>query len=98
MMGLGLHFRVGSLLTAAFVALAAILVIVLGLQVIQAIRETSAAGRLVTLAEADRTVFGTMQILRVSRGDTQTALLNLDDPKPKMVELRTAGTAQFKAA
>jgi len=97
-MGLGLHFRVGSLLTAAFVALSAILVIVLGLQVIQAIRETSAAGRLVTLAEADRTVFGTMQILRVSRGDTQTALLNLDDPKPKMAEMRANGTAQFKAA
>ena len=39
-MGLGLHFRVGSLLTAAFLALSALLVIVLGLQVIQAIRET----------------------------------------------------------
>jgi len=97
-MGLGLHFRVGSLLTAAFVALSAILVIVLGLQVVQAIRETSEAGRLVTLAEADRTVFGTMQFIRVSRGDVQTALLNLDDPKAKMAEARTNGTARFKAA
>jgi len=97
-MSLGLHFRVGSLLTAAFVALAAVLVIVLGLQVIGAIRETSAAGRLVTLAEADRTVFGSMQVLRVSRGDAQTALLNLDDPKAKLAEIRANCAAQFKAA
>ena len=97
-MGLGLHFRVGSLLTGAFVALSALLVIVLGLQVIKAVRETSEAGRLVTLAEADRTVFGTMQVLRVSRGDAQTALLNLDDPKPKLADLRANGAIQFKAA
>jgi methyl-accepting chemotaxis protein len=97
-MGFGLHFRVGNLLTAAFVALSALLVIVLGLQVVKAIRETGEAGRLVTLAEADRTVFGTMQGLRVLRGDTQTALLNLDDPKPKLAEARATGTAQFKAA
>ena len=97
-MGRGLHFRVGSLLTAAFVALSAVLVIVLGLQVIKAADQTFEAGRLVTLAEADRTVFGTMQVLRVSRGDTQTALLNLDDPKPKLAEMRATGTAQFKAA
>jgi hypothetical protein len=97
-MSLGLHFRVGSLLTAAFVALAAVLVIVLGLQVITAIRETASAGRLVTLAEADRTVFGSMQVLRVSRGDAQTALLNLDDPKAKLAEIRANGAAQFKAA
>ena len=97
-MGRGLHFRVGSLLTAAFVALSAILAVALGLQVIKAANQTVEAGRLVTLAEADRTVFGTMQILRVSRGDTQTALLNLDDPKPKLAEMRANGTTQFKAA
>ncbi|GGF40032.1 methyl-accepting chemotaxis protein [Aliidongia dinghuensis] len=97
-MNRGIHFRVGSLLTAAFVALCAILVIVLGLRVVTAVRETAAAGRLVTLAEADRTVFGAMQVLRVTRGDTQTALLNLDDPKPKLKEIRENQTAQFKAA
>ncbi|HLZ65059.1 MAG TPA: methyl-accepting chemotaxis protein [Aliidongia sp.] len=94
----GFHFRVGSLLTAAFVALSVVLLIVLGLQVIKAANQTVKAGRLVTLAEADRTVFGTMQVLRVSRGDTQTALLNLDDPKPKLAEMRAGGTAQFNAA
>ena len=94
----GFHFRVGSLLTAAFVALSALLVIVLGLQVIEALHEASEASRLVTLAEADRTVFESMQALRVSRGATQTALLNLDDPKAKLSELHDRGATQFKAA
>ncbi|HEV2677592.1 MAG TPA: HAMP domain-containing methyl-accepting chemotaxis protein [Aliidongia sp.] len=97
-MSLGLRLRVGSLLTAAFVALSALLVIVLGLQVVTAIRETSEASRLVTLAEADRTVFGSMQALRVSRGDIQTALLNLDDPKPKLAEVRARDANEFQAA
>jgi methyl-accepting chemotaxis protein len=93
----GLRFRVSSLLMVAFVALSTIPVILLGIQLVGAMRETFAAGRLVTLAEADRTVFGTMQVLRVSRGDTQTSLLNLDDPKPKLAELRERAAAQFKA-
>jgi methyl-accepting chemotaxis protein len=96
-MRFGLRFRVGSLLMVAFVALSAIPVILLGIQLVGAMRESLAAGRLVTLAEADRTVFGTMQILRVSRGDTQTSLLNLDDPKPKLAELQERSAAQFKA-
>ena len=96
-MRLGHRFHVGNLLMAAFVALSAVLVIALGLHVVGAMREAFAASRLATLAEADRTVFGTMQVLRVSRGDTQTSLLNLDDPRPRLAELYERGAAQFKA-
>jgi methyl-accepting chemotaxis protein len=96
-MGFRLRVRVGSLLTAVIAALSAVLVIVLGLQLVGALHEAFAAGRLVTLAQADRAVFGTMQLLRVSRGETQTALLNLDNPKPKVAELRQRDTAQFEA-
>jgi len=95
-MGFGLRLRVGSLLTAAFVALAAVLTVALGLQVISAIQGAREAGRLVTLAEADRTVFNAMQGLRVSRGQAQTVFLNLDDPKAKLAEIRQLQTAQFQ--
>jgi methyl-accepting chemotaxis protein len=96
-MGFGLRLRVGSLLTVAFVTLAAVLTVALGLQVFDAIRGARSAGRLATLAEADRTVFDAMQGLRVSRGQAQTAFLT-DDPTSKLAEIRKTQTAQFQAA
>jgi methyl-accepting chemotaxis protein len=97
-LSLKLHFRVGSLLTAAFVTLATMLTVAIGIEVVGSIRETAVASRLVDLAAADRTVFGAVQFLRISRGDVQTALVNLDDPKPKLAELRALGAKQFDAA
>jgi methyl-accepting chemotaxis protein len=95
-MGLGIRLRVGSLLTVAFVALAVVLTIALGFQVFSAIRSAGEARRLVTLAQADRTVFDAMQGLRVSRGQAQTVFLNLDDPKAKLADLRKLQTTQFQ--
>ncbi|MDB5501107.1 MAG: chemotaxis protein [Tardiphaga sp.] len=95
---IGFHFRVGSLLTGAFVGLTAVLVVLLGLQLAKDWRDMAAAGRLVTLAEADRTLFNSMQVLRNSRGEAQTALLNLDEPLGKLTELRERGAAKLKEA
>ena len=97
-MSFALRLRVGSLLMTAFVTLAAVLAVALGLQVISAIHQAREAGRLVTLAEGDRTVFDAMQGLRVSRGQAQTAFLTLDDPRAKLAELRKLQTGQFEAA
>jgi methyl-accepting chemotaxis protein len=97
-MRIGFHFRVGSLLTGAFLGLTAVVVSLLGVHLAGDWSEMAAGGRLVTLAEADRSVFNTMQILRNSRGEVQTALLNLDDPRPKMAELRERVTAKLTEA
>jgi methyl-accepting chemotaxis protein len=97
-MRIGFHFRVGSLLTGAFVGLTAVIVVLLGVQLAKDWREMAAAGRLVTLAEADRTVFNTMQLLRNSRGEVQTALLNLDDPLSKVLELKVRAATKFAEA
>jgi methyl-accepting chemotaxis protein len=96
-MSFGLRLRVGSLLTVAFVTLATVLIVALGFRVVDAIQSARSAGRLVTLAEGDRTVFDAMQGMRVSRGLAQTAFLT-EDPTSKLAELRKAQTAQFQAA
>jgi methyl-accepting chemotaxis protein len=97
-MGFELRLRVGRLLTVAFVVLSAVLAVALGLQVVSAIQGAREAGRLVTLAEADRTVFNAMQALRVSRGQAQTIFLNQDDPSAKLTEIRKLQTSQFDGA
>jgi methyl-accepting chemotaxis protein len=98
MMRVGFHFRVGSLLNGAFLGLTAMVVVLLGLRLITNFGDMTAASRLVTLAEADRTVFNTMQVLRVSRGEVQTALLNLENPSVKLAELRAVGSAKYLEA
>ncbi|MET0967582.1 MAG: HAMP domain-containing methyl-accepting chemotaxis protein [Tardiphaga sp.] len=97
-MQIGFQCRVGSLLTGSFLGLTAVVVVLLGVQLTKDWREMDAAGRLVTLAEADRTVFNTMQVLRNSRGEVQTALLNLDDPVAKVLELKARATMKFTEA
>ena len=72
---------VSTLLTSIFMLLAVALAASLVVQFANAWSELRSANRAAALASADRVIFQAIQLVRVSRGELQTKLVNLDQPE-----------------
>jgi methyl-accepting chemotaxis protein len=97
-MTLRLRVSVGTLLNSISLILAGTLVAVLLIGIAGAWREVAEARRLSTIADTDRQVFQTMQVMRVQRGDVQTALLSSDDPTARIQEIKAGAAKSFASA
>jgi methyl-accepting chemotaxis protein len=86
-----------ALLIAVFVALTLALCAALVVQFADAWGELGQARRAASLASADRALFQGTQTLRVSRGETQTAIMTTDQPTARVDEL-LAGNEKALAA
>ncbi|MDB5366853.1 MAG: chemotaxis protein [Rhodospirillales bacterium] len=79
---------VSTVLGGALLLLSLVLIAALGVLMRDAWLETTLASRVRSLAEADRELFQATQIVRSSRGTTQTLLLSQDDPKQGLTDIR----------
>ncbi len=89
---------VSTVLGGVLLLLSLLLIATLGVTMRDAWRETALASRVQALAEADREIFQATQIVRSSRGTTQTVLLSQDDPKKALTDLRTRQGEQTERA
>jgi methyl-accepting chemotaxis protein len=87
---------VGTLLTGAFVILAAALAASLTIQFSQAWSELGDARRAGALAGADAAIFQTTQLLRPARASVQTLISSADQPLPEVKRLIAQNDAQMK--
>ncbi|GIL40968.1 methyl-accepting chemotaxis protein [Rhodospirillales bacterium TMPK1] len=78
--------------------LSLVLVAALGVLMRDAWHETALASRVRLLAEADREIFQATQLVRSSRGTTQTLLLSQDDPKKALADIKKNQLAQSERA
>src|SRR5260370_5473460 len=88
----------GALLNSVFLALAVALAAALLVQMGSAWSERRVAYRTPRLAETDRILFETSAALRLSRGNSQTALQTVDDAKSKLEEMRAETDNRLQAA
>ncbi len=91
-------FSAGTLLNSVFLALAVALAAALLVQMGSASTELRLANRTTKLAETDRILFETSGAMRLSRGNSQTALQTADDAKSKLEEIRTHTDRLLQAA
>ncbi len=91
-------FSAGALLNSVFLALAVALAAALLVQMGSAWSELRLANRTTRLAETDRILFETSAALRLSRGNSQTALQTVDDAKSKLEEMRAETDNRLQAA
>ncbi|HEY0420221.1 MAG TPA: hypothetical protein VGC80_11960, partial [Acetobacteraceae bacterium] len=82
-----------TLVNGLFLLLAVALLGALAPQVVDAWSELRLARRAVALAEADRVLFDGSSALRLTRGGSQDAVLGLDDPRPRLEEIRREAQA-----
>jgi methyl-accepting chemotaxis protein len=88
----------GTLLNLVFIALAVAVVATLLIQIGGAWSELRLADRTAKLAETDRILFETSGAMRLSRGNSQTALQTVDDAKSKLEEIRSQTDVRLTAA
>jgi methyl-accepting chemotaxis protein len=90
-------FSAGALLNSVFLALAVALAASLLVQMGGAWSELRSADRTAELAETDRNLFETTGAIRLSRGNSQTALQTVDDAKTALEEIRAQIDARLKS-
>ena len=91
-------FSAGALLNSVFLALAVALAAALLVQMEGAWSELRSADRTTRLAATDRILFETSGAMRLSRGNSQTALQTVDDAKGKLDEIRAHTDGSLRAA
>src|ERR1700739_4526639 len=88
------RLSIRTILNSVFVTLAAALCVALAVQIVAALDHARQGKRLSELGVADRAVFEAMTMVRLRRGDIQTAAMGSDNPGPAIADLH-AGSAKL---
>ncbi|RJF79250.1 methyl-accepting chemotaxis protein [Azospirillum cavernae] len=83
-----MHRSVNALVLSLFGAVVLGLLLAVTVRLISAWDASNTAETTRALAKADQTLFSTLLFLRTQRGDGQTAILTLEDPRAKLEEAR----------